>query len=267
MTGLAERQQAFLAAILDDRAPLPEGWGNSQGVGMGVYRGNYRSALMGVLEDTYERTRRYVGENAFRQVSMHHVITHPPAGWTIDEAGAGFQETCAELIRDNPEVAELAWLEWSMRQIATAPDSEPLTPQGFASASAGFDDEDWAALRLAFGPRAEARVVSHDLDALWRALAEEGGDLPDARLAEPQTCLVWREGEKPTFLIAEADHAAAFSAMQAGANYGEVIGVLLGEEEPTPVAIQQAAMRAGEMLGRWLQEGLVTGINPSNAQP
>lgn len=260
MTTLADRQQAFLAAILDERAPLPEGWGNSQDVGMGVYRGNYRSALMGVLEDTYERTRRYVGEKAFRQVSMHHVITHPPSGWTIDEAGAGFPETCAQLVRDNPEVAELAWLEWTMRALATAPDSAPLSPQAFAEASAGFGDEDWANLRLAFSPRAEARVVDHDLDALWRALAEDGGAAPDARLAEPQSCLVWREGEKPTFILAEADHAPAFLAMKQGAAYGEMIGVLLSDAEPTPEAIQQAAMRAGEMLGAWLNEGLITGL-------
>ena len=90
MSDLAQRQQAFLAAILDDAAPMPQGWGNSQAAGMDVYRGNYRSALMDVLADTFERTRRYVGEKPFRQVSMHHIITHPPAGWTIDEHENGW---------------------------------------------------------------------------------------------------------------------------------------------------------------------------------
>lgn len=258
MTTLAERQAAFLAAILDERAALPEGWGNSQGIGIEVYRGNYRSALMGVLEDTYERTRRYVGEAPFRRLAMHHVIRHPPAGWTIDEAGAGFAETCAELVTDNPEVAELAWLEWTMRALATAPDSAPMSAHDFAAASAGFDDEDWANMQLEFGPRAEARLVGHDLDAMWRALGEEGAAMPGVRLDAPATCLVWREGEKPTFILTDADHAGAFTAMQQGAAYGEVIGVLLGAREPTPEAIQQAAMRAGEMLGIWLNEGLVT---------
>lgn len=262
MTDLAQRQQAFLAAILDDRAPLPEGWGNLQAAGMGVYRGNYRSALMGVLADTYERTQRYVGEKPFRQVSMHHVITNPPAGWTIDEAGSGFDGTCAQLFKDNPEVAELAWLEWAMRDLATAPDSEPLTAQDFAAASAEFGDEDWGELRLAFQPRAAVRLVEHDLDAMWRALADEDGEHPDPALPAPQACLAWREGERPTFLLVEPDHAAAFAAMQGGASYGEVIGVLLGDAEATPEAIQQAAMRAGEMLGSWLQEGLIVALNP-----
>ena len=49
MSDLAERQSAFLRSILDEDAPLPSGWGNSQAAGMAVYRGNYRSALMGAL--------------------------------------------------------------------------------------------------------------------------------------------------------------------------------------------------------------------------
>ena len=262
MTGLAERQEAFLRAILDEDAPLPPGWSNRQALGMSVYRGNYRSALMGALEETYERTRRYVGETPFRQVAIHHALSHPPTGWTIDEAGAGFDATCAQLFAGNPEVAELAWLEWAMLDLATAPDSEPLTPQAFAEASATFGDEDWANLRLGFQPRATARIVHHDLEALWRALGEDSGVRPDPRLPEPHSCLAWREGERPTFILAEADHAPALTAMQGGASYGEVLGVLLGDAEPTPEAIQHCATRAGAMLGRWLQEGMVVSLNP-----
>ena len=263
MSDLAKRQQAFLAAILDDAAPMPQAWGNSQAAGMDVYRGNYRSALMDVLADTFERTRRYVGQQPFRQVSMHHIITHPPAGWTIDEAGEGFAQTCAELFRDNPEAGELAWLEWALRLLATAPDSAPLTAQDFAAASADFGDEEWSNLRLGFAPRATARLVGHDLEALWRALGEEGGEMPQVVLPAPQCCLVWREGERPTFKLVEADHDAAFAAMAGGASYAEVIALLIGEDpEPSAEAIQQAAMRAGAMLGVWLNEGLVTALNP-----
>ena len=194
-------------------------------------------------------------------------IKHPPSGWTIDEAGAGFDETCAQMFTGNPEVGELAWLEWAMLDLATAPDTAPMTPEEFAAASAEFGDADWGELRLSFQPRAAACLVSHNLTALWQALAEDGDERPDPNMPAKQACLVWREGERPTFILAEADHAAAFSAMQNGATYGELIGVLIGDDaEPssarTPDAIQDAAMRAGGMLGRWLQEGIVTGINP-----
>lgn len=261
MNTLAERQAAFLRAILDERAPLPDGWGNRQTAGMAVYRGNYRSALMGALAETYERTALLVGAKPFAQACINHAIAHPPSGWTIDEAGAGFDATLARMFGDNPEIAELAWLEWAMLELATAPDTTPFAAQDFAQASAAFGDEEWGNLRLAFQPRSRARLVGHDLEAIWRALGK-GEAPPDARLEAPCTCLVWREGERPTFTLLGADHAQAFAAMQEGASYGELIGVLLGEEEPAPAAIQRAAMRAGEMLGTWLTEGLVVGINP-----
>lgn len=259
---LAARQNAFLDAILDENAPLPTGWGNSQAAGMAVYRGNYRSALMETLASTYERTSRYIGPDGFRQASINHVITHPPSGWTIDEAGLGFEQSCLELFPNNPEVAELAWLEWSMLTLVTAPDTQPIGPEDFGAASADFGDEEWSGLTLAFQPRATARLVSHNLTALWKALGEDGLDIPLAQLETPQSCLVWREGERPTFILAEADHVAAFEVMQSGASYSDVIGALLGDAEPTPDAIQDAAMRAGGLLGRWLQEGLLIAINP-----
>ncbi|MEM7665110.1 MAG: DNA-binding domain-containing protein [Pseudomonadota bacterium] len=258
-TTLAERQAAFMRAILDDALPLPLGWGNSQAAGMAVYRGNYRSALMDALADTFERTKAYVGEQAFSQASAHHAIANPPASWTIDEAGAGFDATCAELFGDNPEVAEIAWLEWAMLDLATAPDSEPLDPAGFGARTAQFGDEDWMGLRLEFQPRAMSRIVHHDLTALWTVLGDENEPRPDPSLPEPQGCLVWREGERPTFILVEPGNAHAFAAMQGGASYGDVIALLAGDA-PDDQAVQNAAMRAGGYLGQWLQEGIVTGL-------
>src|SRR3546814_3597676 len=92
---------------------------------MSVYRGNYRSALVEAMRSTYERTEKWVGEAAFRRAAAHHLIAHPPSSWTIDDAGAGFDRTCAELFANDPEVAELAWLEWTMLEAFTAPDVAP----------------------------------------------------------------------------------------------------------------------------------------------
>lgn len=267
MTTLATRQDAFLRSILDEGAALPEGWGNSQSAGMAVYRGNYRSALMDALAESYERTALFLGPKAFAQSSINQAIAHPPSGWTVDEAGEGFDETCAALFPDSPQVAELAWLEWTMLQLATAPDSVPISAQDFASVSEQFGDEDWGELRLGFQPRAKARLVDHNLEALWLALGKrasgEGGDLPETRLETPLTCIASRDGERPTFTLVEAYHAPAFIAMQEGASYGELIMVLLGDNEnPQTGDIQHAAMRAGATLGEWLNAGLITAINP-----
>jgi hypothetical protein len=257
---LKDKQAAFMRAILDDSTPLPEGWGNSHALGLSVYRGNYRNALMGSLESTYERTAAYMGEEAFRTARINHLIANPPAHWTIDAAGEGFDQTCAQLFPNNAEVTELAWLEWTMLQLAGAPDTQPFTAADFAKASAGFGDAEWMGLGLEFQPRAAMLSVTHDLTALWKSLGEDSEGVDLRGYAEPQGCLAWREGERPTFIMVDADNVRAFEAMQTGARYGDLIGLLAGDA-PDDAAVQSAAQRAGAMLGQWLSEGLVVGLD------
>ena len=256
---LAEVQAAFMAQVLDEEAPLPAGWSARQASGMNVYRNNYRTSLVDALLDTYERTAKWVGESAFRRAAAHHLITRPPSSWTLDHAGAGFDETCAQLFGKDPEVAELAWLEWTMFEVFSSPDGTPLDAEGFAEATADFGEAEWAGLKLAFQEGAEAREVRHDLKALWTALGEEELVRPETALEIPCGCLVWREGERPTFLMVAAEEARAFNAMAQGASFGEVCAQLAGAD-PSEEQAADAARRAGAMLGRWLHEGLVASL-------
>lgn len=253
---LAQAQTAFMAQILDEDAPAPANWDARRAAGMAIYRNNYRSALVEALCATYERTVRWVGEDVFRRAAAHHLIANPPTSWTLDHAGAGFDATCAELFANDPEVAELAWLEWSMLEAFTARDAGSLDGAAFAAATAEFGDEDWSNLKLTFLPGSEARMVGHDMRAIWRALGEDELVRPDFNLAAPQGCLVWREGERPTFLMIETDEVDAFQAMQRGACYSEICDRLAEEQ-----GLECAVMRAGAMLGRWLNEGLVVALS------
>jgi len=253
---LAERQAAFMAQVLDEEAALPAGWTERQAKGIAVYRNNYRTALMDALADTYEKTARWVGDDAFRRAAGHHLIAHPPKSWTLDEAGTGFDQTCAELFLNDPDVAELVWLEWAMLQAFVAADVEPLDAAGFTRQTNGFGEAEWARLQLEFLPAASAREVGHDLHMIWNALSEETLLHPQARLDDRQSVLVWREGERATFMMGSAEEARAFAALASGMPYGELCLMLAGENASYEAA-QHAAMLAGAMLGRWLSEGLI----------
>ncbi|BDI61990.1 putative DNA-binding domain-containing protein [Qipengyuania nanhaisediminis] len=259
MARLADRQAAMMQAILDENAPLPDGWRPSAAAGLAVYRDNYRAAVLAALRASYPQTARLLGDKQFIRASINHAIACPPSGWTIDEAGSGFGGTCEEMFALRPAIAELAWLEDAMRLLAGARDTQPISAREFARRSAGFDDARWLGLKITIQPRAAFRLVRHDLDALWRKLGEEGDGSPVSatRLAQPRTCIAWREDERPTFRLAEADHAIALAAVHEGACYGAIIERLSDESKMTA---EQAAMRAGEMLGWWLKEALVIAI-------
>ncbi|WP_372730837.1 putative DNA-binding domain-containing protein [Novosphingobium sp.] len=251
MTSLLQAQKDFLACLHDDSAPLPSGWDARHAVGMAIYRNAYRTRLIDVLQNTFERTARLVGDDAFSQAAAHHLITHPPTAWTIDLAGAGFAETCADLFANDPDVGEVAWLEWAMHCAFTAADSEPLTLSGFAAATAQFDAGQWDELCFETIPGTALRPVAHDLIALWESLADPPRPFHVEKLSEPKWALVWREGEQPVFALVPDAEGIALSELQRGGTFGNVCAELLDNGKA-----DDAAASAGAMLQNWLELGV-----------
>lgn len=255
MSTLAQMQEAMLSNILDEDLPLPGHWNKRHAAGLAIYRNNYRSALIDALRSTFERTERLVGEESFARAAAHHLIANPPSSWTLDLAGEGFDETCAQLFSGDPEVAELTWLEWAMHRAFVARDAMPLDVNGFAEATSAFSEQDWSGLRLKFVPGIGMRTVHHDLKALWSSLSEDEAEADIQQLSCAMFAVVWREGERPVFILIQEEEGDPLSTMMQDTSYGEVCEMLvsqLGEE--------QAITLAGAMLGRWLSEGLVEKI-------
>lgn len=259
MSTLAASQADFMAQVLDDDRPLPAGWTPRHAAGLAIYRNAYRARLVDALRDTYERTARWVGEEAFRAAAAHHVIQSPPNSWTLDHVAEGFVEVLEQLFANDPEVADLAWLEWAMHRAFVASDIAPLDTAGFAAASAGFGEEDWAGLRLGFLRSLHLRVLTHDACALWNALAADEFEAPDYSLSAPKAIIVWREGLRPTFMPVDIAEGHVLGRMLDGANYGGMVESLAGE-----IGDEAAVMQAGAMLGRWLGNGLIADLGQSS---
>lgn len=252
---LARQQTAFMAQVLDEDAALPSGWSAREAAGMAVYRNNYRTALVEALRATYEQTARWVGEEAFARAAAHHLILHPPSSWTLDVIGDGFPDTLAQLFAHDPEVPELAALEWAMHCAFSAADAAPLDGPGLATATAAFSEDDWGAMRIAFLPGTAVVPASHDLAALWQTLADEPFVALDYALAEPMCLQVWREGLNPVFRPVDVAAGRALELALGGASFGEICAALveaLGEEA--------GVARAGALLGEWIGDGLVVSV-------
>ncbi|WP_067734382.1 HvfC/BufC N-terminal domain-containing protein [Novosphingobium naphthalenivorans] len=255
---LAEQQSRFLQGLMADDASLPENWQARERAGYEIYRNAYRARLIDALRETYPRTALLTGEDAFQAAAAHHLIMHPPASWTLDDAGAGFAQTLEDLFPHDPDVTELAWIEWAMQAAFTARDTVPLDASGLIAATASFGDQDWQDLRIAFVPGLAVRLVRHDGAALWPLLGNDNG-IAAARalplMPEARGCVVWREGLRPTFTMIDAAEAQALALMESGASYGaacELLAGLLGDKQAVPLA--------GEMLARWLARGWIASV-------
>lgn len=261
MTALAALQDAFLACLHDDDAPLPPDLDATRAAGMAVYRNGYRARLLDVLADSYARTARLVGAGAFHQAAAHHLIAHPPSAWTIDRAGEGFADTCAELFANDPDVAELAWLEWAMQCAFTAADEAPLTHAGFAAATAAFDAADWERFVPVPVAGTALRPVTYHMPALWQLLADEEDEPTVERLEARHWLLVWREGEEAVFALLPDHEGEALNAALHGASFGEICTRMAERLAP-----EATAAAAGAILNHWLELGVIGSVRTTMQQ-
>lgn len=188
--------------------------------GMAIYRDAYRGRLLAALEASFERTRRWVGAEAFAAAASHYILTDPPRGWTLDTYGAEFPALLASLFAGDPEVAELAWLEWHMQQAFAAPDAPELDPA--ALAAAGYGEEEWDRLGFDMAAGFASRAVSTDCAGLWAALAEEAEFHPGP--APLPYLIVWRSEETPHFRACDEDEFRALRDLQDRGTLGSITG-------------------------------------------
>lgn len=194
--------------------------------------------LNGLVGDKLHRDQR---QSRTGQDGGHYVLTHPPGGWTLGSYGADFPGILAALFAGDPEVAELAWLEWHIQQAFAAPDRPVLDPA--ALMAAGYGQADWEHVRFTMASGFAMRAVATDCLSLWTGLAEnEVGPV----LVEPAVeavPAVWRKNLRPNYRLLNNAEAAALDRLAAGAAFGAVAADCDGE-------------KLGEWLARWLADGM-----------
>jgi hypothetical protein len=239
-------QQAFLAEIAAADDDVPSAASAPASPGMAIYREAYRSRLLAALETSFERTRQWVGEAAFTAAACHYILTTPPRGWTLDTYGHDFAGTLAELFRNDPEVAELAWLEWHLQQAFAARDLPILRAEDLASR--GYGEADWANLRFTMAAGFACRWVATAAPEIWPRLEDSvTADLaaadPAASSTTPRLACVWRSGFRATFQIAAADEAVLIEQLAHGSTFGAIAALTSPE-------------RLGQLLAGWLTLGV-----------
>lgn len=207
---------------------------------MDVYHYAYRAQLLNTLRDTFEKSWSWLGDDAFDAAGHAHIETHPPSSWTLNVYGAGFDRTLAGLYPNDPEIAELAWLEWHLRRAFDGPDAGEPDPARFA-------EIDWDAAILFPVPTLRVGPISTNCAAIWTALADDQTPPPAERLPVPGAIRVWRQGLSAKFRSIDAAEADAVKLMQDGVGFAEICSRIGADE-------------IGRMFGTWLQDGMIAAI-------
>ncbi len=209
---------------------------------MGVYHHAYRARLTEVLADSYPHTHRYLGDDTFEALASGFAVAHPPTQRNLGAYGAGWVTWLAQAHPLNPELHELAQLEWDLRACFDGPDVLTLD-----ATAAEHSQGQWLQTPSPLHPSVVVRRVTTNAVALWHALADDESVPEPQRLPEPGGVVVWRKGLQPHF---QTLGMAALGFWDALAEGHSIVG-----------ACEVGASTAAdpEALAQWLRTGLDNG--------
>ena len=219
--------------------------------GLRVYRNNYREQLRAALRSSFPVLALWLGEAEFDRAAEMHILTAVPQSWTLDHYGHDFPATLGGVFPDDPEVAELAWLDWAMTEALVAEDQPPL-------GRADLVARDWDVAKIAFMASLKISEARSNAAAIWSAIEEQKAP-PPAGLTEPHAILVWRRGLLPCFRTVPTFEYQAIFALIEGFSFADACEILRLRLGP-----DRAIRAASAMLARWVDDEIIAGVEDSS---
>lgn len=221
-----------------------------------IYHNAYRARLLENLQDAYEKTWAYLGDETFESSALAFIEDNPPKHRNLRWHGATFSQWLAERFPQDRDIAELALIDWQLRQAFDGPNATPLA----AAVLGGLTPEDWASVGFQFVPTLFVAPLRFNTVTIWHAIDQEQAP-PIAEVLSPATWLViWRKGWQPHFRTIQAAEHAALMQLQGGASFAQVCADL-GEE----FSDREVASVAAESLRTWLQDEMIVGLTGTPA--
>jgi hypothetical protein len=221
---------------------------------LGIYRNAYRARLIEALDDTYPVLHALLGDEVFVALGEEFVAAHPSVHRSIRWYGSELSEFLRQCppYAEQPILAELALLEWTLAEVFDAADAESKPRAALSAIGASA----WSELHFEFHPSLRRLHLHWNTTAVWQAMSHDETP-PDPVCAEhPVPWLLWRQNLQNYFRSMTADEAAALDVGRNGGNFGEICESLaewLPEDE--------IPLRAASLLGSWADSGIIVSIN------
>ncbi len=217
---------------------------------LGIYHHAYRARLAEVLADSFAKTALYMGTDAFDEQAQAFAVQQPPRTRSLGRYGDTFPIHLAQCFPDNPELFELAQLDWDLRtrfDSADAPALDAATVQVADPAR----ELNWLTWEQPLHLSLLLRSMTSNVVQIWRAI-DDDTEVPEVQLLDtPKTLAIWRKGQQPHFQTLDADEAAFLRALHSGNSIETTADALAGTAQlPDPG-------RLAGWLQNWLRDGLL----------
>jgi hypothetical protein len=219
---------------------------------LGAYYNAYRIRLIDALAVDYSALAKYLGREAFENLSLDYLRRFPSRRPSLRWFGEQLPAYLEEFYRgeDASMVRELTRYEWAQTSVFDAADSLPLVQ---LEDMAGLPAEAWPALHFEF------IAALRWLDLYWNvpqieSALDSGESLPEVQASTlPQRWLLWRRDFKTHWRSLEVHEAWAIEQAAGGANFAEICEGLLEW-----IDAEQVALVAAGFLKQWIGDQLLT---------
>lgn len=247
------RLKDYVLAAEDDPVPvlplLAGDYGLSGEQRLGIYHNAYRARLTEALEAVYERTWAYLGDQEFYQLSAGYIEASPSARPNLRDYGSTFPAYLAGHQPDDPEVAELAVMDWNLHIAFDSPNAPSLSPAALGE----LGEEDWAVAGFSFQPGLSLAVFGWNVAEVWHAIDQGEVPPPAAPLAEAVAHVFWRQEQRSRFRSLSPVEYRMLASLHQGAGFAESCERLSAD-------FPDLAEQAGPWLYRWVMDGMLSAI-------
>ena len=242
--GLPAVQRHFANCVLAD-ALAPERPDDVITGRLHIYHHAYRARLAEVLADTYAKTCLYMGSDTFDVHARDYAVARPPHTRSLNRYGEGLVDALRTAYPGNPELHELAQLDWDLRTRFDGADV-PVLDLDSAQQSG-----DWTTRPSVLHPSALLHTITTNVVSVWTAIHADDAVPEAVALPTPATLIVWRKGFQPYFQTLDATQAALVRHLHAGASVQDACASLL-----------EAGLWTGDAnaLSQWLAHLLDNGL-------
>ncbi len=217
---------------------------------LGIYHHAYRARLTEVLSDSFAKTLLYMGSDNFEAEAQAFVVAQPPHTRSLGRYGDAFPAYLAQRYPDNPELHELAQLDWDLRTRFDSVDAPALDAAAVQTASPA-QESTWLTWAQPLHASLVLRSITSNVVQIWRAI-EDDVEVPEVqRLDAPKTLAIWRKGNQPHFQTLDADEATFVRELQDGSSIEATADALAGTAQ-----LSDPGRLAG-WLQAWLRNGLL----------
>jgi hypothetical protein len=221
---------------------------------LAIYRNAYQVRLIDALHETYPVLHGLLGDEAWVELGEAFVAAHPSMFRSIRWYGrelADLLGSC-EPYSNEPILAEVALLEWTLAEVFDATDAEPLQ----RAALAAVDPAAWGSLKFEFHPSLRRLDFCWNTAAVWKAMSADETPPSPTRAAAAMPWVLWRQDLQNYFRSMNAVESTALDGALRGLNFAEICETLSATMQP-----EEIPAAAASLLGTWADSGIIIGIS------